>query len=61
MAKFNILAAFCGGVGLFESYLVRNLNDRFSHVDAHFVIWIHFMEACLFDYIYTFHLFMKRS
>ena len=33
--NFKPLASFCGSAGWFESYLVINPEDRFSHDEAH--------------------------
>ena len=33
--NFKPLASFCGCTGLFESYMVENPEDKFSHDEAH--------------------------
>ena len=37
IAKISRLASLCGSTGQFESYLVANPEDRFSHDKAHMV------------------------
>ena len=36
--NFKALASFCGCAGRFESYLVENPEDRFSHDEAHLLL-----------------------
>ena len=33
--NFKLLTSFCGCAGRFESYLVENPEDKFSHDEAH--------------------------
>ena len=37
--NFKPPPSFCGCAGRFVSYLIANLEDRFSHEEAHIILW----------------------
>ena len=58
--NFKPLASFCGCAGWFESYLVENPEDRFSHDEAHMYNTKTFKNILKHKYIYM-HVTLKGT
>ena len=50
--SFKTLGSLCSSAGQFESYLVENPEDRFSHDKAHIILLMLAYYSAFYSYIY---------